>query len=62
MPLSGKEMLKRFQNAGWSVRHQKGSHIRVKKGSLSETIPMHQELKKGTEQALLKSLKKGGDS
>ena len=37
---------------------QKGSHIIVKKeNELPETIPMHKELKKGLEQALLKRLK-----
>jgi predicted RNA binding protein YcfA (HicA-like mRNA interferase family) len=62
MPLSGKEMLGRFQKAGWAVHHQNGSHVRVTKGSLRETIPMHKELAKGTEQKLLKSLEQGGAS
>jgi predicted RNA binding protein YcfA (HicA-like mRNA interferase family) len=57
MPLSGKEMLKLYEEAGWIVVHQKGSHVQVKKGNLHETIPMHKELKKGLEQALLKNLK-----
>jgi predicted RNA binding protein YcfA (HicA-like mRNA interferase family) len=57
MPLSGKEMLKLFERDGWRVAWQTGSHIRVKKGLLSETIPMHKELKKGTEHYLMKVLK-----
>ncbi|GMO63616.1 MAG: hypothetical protein Ta2A_10800 [Treponemataceae bacterium] len=43
-------MLRRYMQAGWTVSHQTGSHVRVKKGHLSETISMHKELKKGAEQ------------
>lgn len=57
MPMSGKEMLRLFQKEGWVVDRQKGSHVVVKKeGELPETIPMHKELKKGLERALLKRL------
>jgi predicted RNA binding protein YcfA (HicA-like mRNA interferase family) len=54
MPLSGKEMLKLFERAGWSVLRQRGSHVRALKGKEHETIPMHKELAKGTESCLLK--------
>lgn len=47
MPLSGKEVLKRFKKKGWVVLRQNGSHIIVGKEELRETIPMHKELKKG---------------
>ncbi|HRX16108.1 MAG TPA: type II toxin-antitoxin system HicA family toxin [Spirochaetota bacterium] len=58
MPISGKEMLKRYLDAGWiKVRHKGTSHVRVQKGSKKETIPMHKELKKGLEAKLLKRLK-----
>ena len=57
MPMSGKEMIRLYEQNGWKVIRQKGSHVRLKKGSESETIPNHKELKKGTEQALLKRLK-----
>lgn len=56
MPLSGKEMLKLYKKAGWSVNRQAGSHIRVQKGNNYETIPNHKELKKGMEKYLLKRL------
>lgn len=56
MPLSGKEMLQRYKDAGWIVISQKGSHVKVGKGSQREIIPMHRELKKGLEKALLKRL------
>jgi predicted RNA binding protein YcfA (HicA-like mRNA interferase family) len=57
MPLSGKEMLKLFQKNGWAVLRQKGSHVIVGKDENRETIPMHKELKKGLESALLKRIK-----
>jgi predicted RNA binding protein YcfA (HicA-like mRNA interferase family) len=46
MPLSGKEILQRFKKAGWIEISQKGSHVKVGKNDLRETIPMHKELKK----------------
>ncbi len=57
MPLSGKEMLKLYVDEGWQVLRQKGSHVFVGKDRFRETIPMHKELKKGLEQALLKRLR-----
>ena len=56
MPISGREMLKRFKKAGWQVLARKGSHVKIGKGNLRETIPMHSELKKGLERKLLKRL------
>lgn len=49
-------MLRLYIKAGWHVISQKGSHVKVGKGSLREIIPMHKELKKGLEQDLLKRL------
>ena len=57
MPLSGKEMLRLYLNAGWVELRQTGSHVRVAKGPARETIPMHRELKRGTEHDLLKRLR-----
>jgi predicted RNA binding protein YcfA (HicA-like mRNA interferase family) len=57
MPISGKEMLKRFKKKGWIELRQSGSHVIVGKENLRETIPMHKELKKGLELKLLKRLK-----
>lgn len=56
MPLSGKELLKRFKKAGWILLRQKGSHVVIGKGDKRETIPMHKELKKGLEKKLLNRL------
>jgi predicted RNA binding protein YcfA (HicA-like mRNA interferase family) len=56
VPISGKEMLRRYQHAGWTVFGRRGSHVKVGKGVLREVIPMHAELKKGLERKLLKRL------
>ncbi|MDR0641175.1 MAG: type II toxin-antitoxin system HicA family toxin [Treponema sp.] len=61
MPISGKEMLQQFKKAGWIEIYQKGSHVKIGKGNLRETIPMHKELKKGLEQKLLKRLNAEGE-
>lgn len=50
LPLvSGKEAVQAFEKAGWSVAHQKGSHVvLVKPGSIySLSIPLHDELSPG---------------
>jgi predicted RNA binding protein YcfA (HicA-like mRNA interferase family) len=62
MPISGKEMLKRYRKSGWIVLRHKGSHVQVaittSEGKTEhETIPLHKELKKGIEKSLLKRLK-----
>lgn len=58
MPLSGKEMVKLFEKAGWMFRHQKGSHvIMVCSDGRHKSIPLHRELKPGTEHDLLKTLR-----
>ncbi len=56
--MSGKQMLKLFTADGWKRLRGRGSHVVVGKGELRETIPMHRELKKGLERALLKRLGK----
>jgi len=59
MPLSGKEMLALYVSKGWQVVRQRGSHVFLSKDDQRETIPMHKELKKGLEKALLKRLSQG---
>ena len=55
MPMNGKEMLKLYIKNGWILDHVTGSHHIVIKGNNSVSIPVHsKELKKGTEQKLLK--------
>jgi predicted RNA binding protein YcfA (HicA-like mRNA interferase family) len=58
MPLTGKEMLKLAKKNNWQVARINGSHfIMVKEGYPLVPIPVHnKDLKKGTEQKLLKDL------
>ena len=56
MPVSGEAMLRLYKKAGWIVLQRRGSHVKVGKGSLRETIPMHKELGRGLERKLLKRL------
>jgi len=56
MPKSGKEVLRLYEEKGWSQLRQKGSHVVVGKGNDRETIPMHKELKTGLEKKLLKRI------
>ena len=59
MPLTGKKMLKLAKKNGWKVVRITGSpHIVAKEGFPPVPIPVHsnQDLKKGTEQKLLKDL------
>jgi len=56
MPLSGKAMVRLYEYHGWIVLRQKGSHVQMGKGHERETIPLHRELKKGSEIKLLKRL------
>lgn len=55
--LSGKEVIKIFENFGFSIINQKGSHVklgRIIDNNLRQTltIPNHQELDKGTLKAV----------
>ena len=51
-------MVKLYLKSGWAKVSQSGSHIKVRKGSRTEIIPNHKELKKGIERKLLKRLEK----
>lgn len=57
MPISGKDMVKEFERAGWIKKSQSGSHVKMEKAGKKVIIPMHKELKKGTEHAIRKHLK-----
>lgn len=56
MPVSGREMKRLFERYGWVETRQKGSHVHMRKDGQLESIPMHRELKPGTEHKLLKRL------
>lgn len=57
MPISGKELVKEFKKAGWVEKGQRGSHVKLEKDGRVVIIPMHKELKKGTEHSIRKNLK-----
>jgi len=59
MPMTGKDMLKLAKQNGWNEIRTKGSHHVVeKRGCENVSIPVHgnKDLRKGTEQQLLKDL------
>jgi len=56
--ISGLEAIKRLKKAGFIATRQRGSHVRLEK-SLGDkiiklTVPMHDELKKGTLSRIIK--------
>ena len=57
MLISGKDLVKEFKDAGWTIKSQKGSHVKMEKDGKTVIIPMHRELKKGTEHGIRKFLK-----
>jgi predicted RNA binding protein YcfA (HicA-like mRNA interferase family) len=54
--LSGEQVLRLYMKAGWVVMNRRGSHVKVGKVGLRETIPLHRELARGLERKLLKRL------
>ncbi|MGL1890141.1 MAG: type II toxin-antitoxin system HicA family toxin [Spirochaetaceae bacterium] len=62
VPISGKEMVKRYKKAGWYLDHINGSHHIMKKdeGNRTMPIPVHknESLGKGLEGKLLKEISK----
>jgi len=52
--LSGQELIRVLQKAGFIVVRQKGSHVSLQKGSFRTVVPLHDELARGTLLAILK--------
>jgi len=56
--ISGVEVIKRLQKAGFIATRQKGSHVRLEKfdgeKTLKITVPLHPEIKKGTLHQIIK--------
>ena len=55
--LSGRDVIKIFENFGFSIAGQKGSHVKLRRitdDNIKQTltIPTHQELDKGTLKAI----------
>jgi predicted RNA binding protein YcfA (HicA-like mRNA interferase family) len=55
--LSGKEVVKAFENLGWQVSRQSGSHIVLTKDGemASLSVPNHKEVAKGTLRSLIRA-------
>jgi predicted RNA binding protein YcfA (HicA-like mRNA interferase family) len=55
--ISGKDAAKAFQNAGWKVRGQVGSHLVLTKTGIRAnlTVPQHGELAPGTLRSLIRT-------
>ena len=55
--LSGRKLLRVFENLGWQVARQRGSHIiMVKDGEIATlSIPDHKEVARGTLRSLIRT-------
>jgi len=52
--LSGGELIKALQKAGFLVVRQKGSQVSLQKANHNTVVPLHEELAKGTLLGILK--------
>ncbi len=52
--LSGEELIKVLQKAGFKILRQKGSHVSLQKDNFKTVVPLHSELAKGTLLGILK--------
>ncbi len=55
--LSGKEVVKAFENLGWEFSRQSGTHIVLTKDGemASLSVPNHKEVAKGTLRSLIRA-------
>jgi predicted RNA binding protein YcfA (HicA-like mRNA interferase family) len=51
--VSGMEMIKYLTKKGFTVTRQKGSHVVLRSGDRRVTVPLHNELDRGTLLAIL---------
>jgi predicted RNA binding protein YcfA (HicA-like mRNA interferase family) len=47
-PISGSELIKVLQRAGFEVIRQRGSHVSLSKGEYRTVVPLHDEIAPGT--------------
>ena len=52
--LSGDDLVKALQKAGFQMVRRKGSHVSLQKGKYRTVVPLHDELSRGTFLAILK--------
>jgi predicted RNA binding protein YcfA (HicA-like mRNA interferase family) len=55
--ISGAEAIKVFEDLGFSIARQKGSHVVLRKGDVGCVIPLHKELAVGTLRSAIKQAK-----
>jgi predicted RNA binding protein YcfA (HicA-like mRNA interferase family) len=55
--ISGAEAIKIFEDLGFSIARQKGSHVVLRKGDVGCVIPLHKELAVGTLRSAIKQAK-----
>ena len=55
--IAGKEAVKAFEQAGWAVRGQVGSHVMMTKSGVrvNLSVPQHKELSVGTLRKLIRA-------
>ncbi len=52
--ISGTEAVRALRRLGFSSTRQTGSHVRLARGDLRVTVPMHRNLVAGTLQSILR--------
>jgi predicted RNA binding protein YcfA (HicA-like mRNA interferase family) len=52
--LSGGQLIRLLEMAGFTIIRQKGSHVSLQKGRNRTVVPLHDELAKGTVLGILK--------
>lgn len=52
--ISGWDLVRALQKAGFEVVRQKGSHVSLQKGAHKTVVPLHDELARGTLLGILK--------
>ena len=53
-PLSGREIVRALERAGWTQAGQSGSHLKLRRKGVSCIVPLHSEVKKGTLAGILR--------
>ncbi len=54
--MSGAQLVKALERAGWEQIRQRGSHVRLRQPARSKplVVPLHRELKRGTLNGILR--------
>lgn len=54
--VSGAQLIRALEQAGWQVARQRGSHVRLRHAdrNLFLVVPLHRELKRGTLAGILR--------